>query len=118
MAFKIKGVVVHVAEVKSGISKAGKEWKSVDFTIQHGDDDRFPKCASFTLFGEKTKYCPIEGEIVEVSFDIDARKWEERYFNRLNAFQVFAEKGEQKEYQTSPEPNFADLEDDKDDLPF
>lgn len=120
MAFKIKGTVVHIAEPKEGISKLGKAWNSQDFTIQHGDDDRFLKFASFTLFGEKTKYMPAEGELVEVNFDIDARKWQEKYFTTLNAFSVFTDKGSESGSSSSKyqDDYLEQITQDKDDLPF
>ncbi len=116
--FKIKGVVVAVAEERSGVSKAGKEWASIEFTVQYGGD-QYPKHASFILFNDKRDLCPMEGEQVEVEFSIDAKEWQGRWFNSLNAFEVVSEHapalGSQKFYDND---DASPLIEDKDDLPF
>jgi len=105
--FKIKGVVISVSAERSGISKAGKEWCSMEFTIRHGGD-QYPKHASFILFNDKVEQCPMEGELVEVEFNVDAREYGGKWYNSLNAFKVVSEQAAtvsgQKHYE--------------DDLPF
>lgn len=115
--FKIKGVVVSVSQERSGISQAGKEWASVEFTIQHGGE-QYPKHASFILFNDKRDICPMEGEIVEVEFSIDAKEWKGRWFNSLNAFKVVSEKAATVSDSQYPDDYLEPLIEDKDDLPF
>ncbi len=115
--FKIKGVAVAVSAERSGTSKAGKAWSSIEFTIRHGGD-QYPKHASFILFNDKVEQCPMEGELVEVEFNVDAREYGGKWYNSLNAFKVVSEQAAmvsiQKPYSEYLEP----LIEDKDDLPF
>lgn len=115
--FKIKGVVVAVSEERSGISQAGKEWASVEFTIQHGGE-QYPKHASFILFNDKRDLCPMEGEIVEVEFNVDAREYGGKWYNSLNAFKVTSEQTQTVSSQKAYIEDVTPLIEYKDDLPF
>ena len=115
--FKIKGVVIAVSAERSGISKAGKEWCSMEFTIRHGGE-QYPKHASFILFNDKVEQCPMEGEIVEVEFSVDAREWQGKWFNSLNAFKVVSEQAATVSDSQYHEDYIEPIIQDKDDLPF
>lgn len=115
--YTIKGVVITVSGERSGTSKAGKAWSSIEFTIRHGGD-QYPKHASFILFNDKTDLCPMEGEQVEVEFNVDAREWQGKWFNSLNAFKVVSEQAATVSGSQYHEDYLEPITQDKDDLPF
>ena len=52
--------------------------------------DQYPKKMCFEVFGaEKIDQFAIQlGEELTVSFDIDARQWQDRWFNSIRAWKV------------------------------
>jgi hypothetical protein len=75
--------------IKEGKSQAtGNPWKVQSYVIEdHGD---FPRKMCFDVFGEdKIKQFNIQpNEEMTVSFDIDAHKWQDRWFNSIRAWKV------------------------------
>jgi hypothetical protein len=126
------GKIIHVGQERGGVSKAtGNEWKVQEYVIE--DHSQFPKKMCFEVFGaERISQFAIQlGEELTVSFDIDARQWQDRWFNSIRAWKVDRVNAQQAENQ-QPAPN-ADVPfppadqitsaqfvqgDEKDDLPF
>lgn len=48
-----EGDLVWVGEPRTGISKNGKTWASIDFTIRFNDGGQFDKHITFNAFGEE-----------------------------------------------------------------
>lgn len=112
----IKGTVVLILPEESGVSKAGKEWKKKDFVIE--TEGQYPKTVAFTCFGDKTDLLMniTEGQKVDVSFNLESKKYNERWFHNVNAWKIIVVEGQEPPPQTSdipPEP-----EGDDSDLPF
>lgn len=83
------GKIIAVLSPKSGVSKAtGNEWKAQEYVIEN--HDQYPKKMCFEVFGaEKIEQFAIQmGEELNVSFDIDARQWNDRWFNSIRAWKV------------------------------
>lgn len=95
---EIQGKVVTVLAVESGTSKAGNPWQKQSFVIEVGE--RYPKKVCFQLFGEYVSDCPAVGDDVKVSFDIESREWNGKWFTQLNAWKVERQGG----YQPQPQP--------------
>lgn len=85
---EIQGKVIAVLEARNGISRQGNEWMTQDYVIE--TEDKYPKRMCFSLFGEnKIKESDIKmGENIKVSFDIDAREWNGRWFNSILAWKI------------------------------
>ncbi len=83
-----QGKVIAVLPLKSGTSKSGKEWTTQDFVIE--TLEQYPKRACFVLFGkERIEQSNVQvGQELKVSFDIDAKEWNSKWFNSLNAWKV------------------------------
>lgn len=89
--------------------------------------DQYPRKMCFDVFGaEKIEQFNIQmGEELTVSFDIDARQWQDRWFNSIRAWKVErvaatpapAEAGMPVPPPPAPAPDFL-ASDEKDDLPF
>lgn len=111
---KISGKVTVILQVENGTSKAGKEWKKQDFVIETGD--KYPALVCFTLFGDKLSLLNgvSVGDEVDVSFNIESREYNGRYFHNINAWKV--ESTNKAEQQSPPGPQQGNK--DGEDLPF
>lgn len=85
---EIEGRIIAVLQPKGGVSKAGNEWKMQEYVIE--THDQYPKKMCFEVFGtEKIDQFKIQiGEELIVSFDVDARQWQDRWFNSFRAWKV------------------------------
>ena len=83
------GKIIFALPAKSGLKKNGESWKSQEFVIEN-TEGQYPKKMCFNVFGEdKIKSFDIKlGEDLKVSFDVDAKQWQERWFNSINAWKV------------------------------
>ena len=85
----IKGKIVSYTD-KSGVSKAGKEYKKAELVIKNNEgykDKEVHYC--FTLFGKAMeRFSNKVGDKVNVLFFIESRQWKDRWFTELIAFAV------------------------------
>ena len=82
------GRIIAVLQPRGGVSKAGNEWKVQEYVIEN--HDQYPRRMCFEVFGnDKIEQFNIQmGEELTVSFDIDARQWQDRWFNSIRAWKV------------------------------
>ena len=85
---EITGKVIAVLDKMSGTSKSGNAWVTQEYVIETAD--QYPKKCCFSLFGEeKIAACNIKiGETITAHIDIDARQWENRWFNSISAWKI------------------------------
>ncbi|WP_303911955.1 DUF3127 domain-containing protein [Bacteroides mediterraneensis] len=122
---ELAGRVIAVLEPKGGTSRNGNEWKVQEYVIE--THDQYPRRMCFDVFGDdKIKQFNIQiGEELNVSFDIDAREWQGRWFNSIRAWKVERVGAAPQVPPTEahfPPVNAAPADfsatDEKDDLPF
>ena len=84
---EIQGKIIAVLPERSGVSARG-EWKSQTYVIE--TQEQYPKKMVFDVFGaDRIANFHIQlGEVVNVSFDIDAHEYQGRYFNQIRAWNV------------------------------
>ena len=84
---EIQGKVIAVLPERSGVSARG-EWKSQTYVIE--TQEQYPKKMAFDVFGaDRIAHFGIQlGEVINVSFDIDAHEYQGRYFNQIRAWNV------------------------------
>ena len=82
------GKVIAILQPKGGVSKTGNEWKAQEFVVEN--HDQYPRKMCFEVFGtDKIEQFNIQmGEELAVSFDIDARQWQDRWFNSIRAWKI------------------------------
>ena len=83
------GKIIAILPERGGVSKAtGNEWKVQEYVIE--SHDAYPKKMCFDVFGaDKIQQFNIQmGEELIVSFDVDARQWQDRWFNSIRAWKV------------------------------
>ena len=84
---EIQGNVIAVLPERSGVSARG-EWKSQTYVIE--TQEQYPKKMAFDVFGADriANFSIQSGEVINVSFDIDAHEYQGRYFNQIRAWNV------------------------------
>ncbi len=82
------GKIIAILSPKEGVSKTGNAWKAQEFVVEN--HDQYPRKMCFEVFGgDKIEQFNIQmGEELTVSFDIDARQWNDRWFNSIRAWKV------------------------------
>ena len=84
---EIQGKVIAVLPERSGVSARG-EWKSQTYVIE--TQEQYPKKMAFDVFGADrlAQFNIQSGEVINVSFDIDAHEYQGRWFNSIRAWNV------------------------------
>jgi hypothetical protein len=84
---EITGKIIAVLPTRSGTSARGTQWSSQTAVIE--THEQYPKRVAFDVLGDKiTEFNLQVGEEVTVSFDIDARQYQDRWFNSIKAWNV------------------------------
>lgn len=84
------GKIIQVLPERSGTSaRTGSEWRMGSYVLET-TTDRFPRKMMFEVFGsDKIQQFNIQvGEMLRVSFDIDAREYQGRWYNSIRAWNV------------------------------
>ena len=85
----LTGKIIAVLPPSSGVSqRTGNSWMTQEYVIEV--PGQYPKRCLFNLFGEdRIKQFNIQmGEEITISFDIDAREYNGRWFNDIRAYNV------------------------------
>ncbi|MDR2859305.1 MAG: DUF3127 domain-containing protein [Mediterranea sp.] len=86
---EFSGKIIAVLQPKSGMGRTtGSEWKVQEYVMEN--HDQYPRKMCFSVFGaDKIEQFNIQlNEELTVSFDIDARQWQDRWFNSIRAWKV------------------------------
>ena len=97
---ELTGTIIKALPVQSGTSRNGNEWRRASYVIEH-QSGQYPKRMVFDVLGNKIEEFNVrEGENLTVSFDIDAREYNGRWFNSVDAWRVTRP----QVYQPQPQP--------------
>ena len=95
---EITGKIIAVLPTKSGTSARGTQWSSQTAVIE--TKEQYPKRVAFDVLGDRIAEFNLQvGEEVTVSFDINAREFNGKWFNSVNAWQVVRQGGQQAPMQ-------------------
>lgn len=99
---EITGKIIAVLPTKSGTSARGTQWSSQTAVIE--TQEQYPKKVAFDVLGDKIAEFNLQvGEEVTVSFDINAREFNGKWFNSVNAWHVVRQQSPaQGGYNTNP----------------
>ena len=121
MSFEVSGKIIAVLDKRSGVSNTtGTQWSAQQYVIE--TKEQYPQRLCFEVFGEDriTSFNIQNGEEITVSFDIDAREYQGRWYNSFRAWKV-ERVNHVQDAQIQNEPNgntpFDDPFGAKDDLP-
>lgn len=129
---EITGRIIQLLPLQTGQGKNGV-WKKQDFVIE--TDGQYPKKVCISAWGDKvSENVLVEGKEVTVSFDIESREFNGRWYTDVKAWKVeeggggapvepyYAAASQQNSTPTANKnaaPEFLiSAEDSKDDLPF
>lgn len=87
---EIRGRITQVLQLQQGVAQAsGKAWKKQEYVLQ--TYDQYPRTVCFNLFGERVdQYANLlqVGADVNVSFDIESREYNGRWYTDVRAWKV------------------------------
>lgn len=82
----ITGKIIAILPMQSGEGKNGP-WRSQDYVLE--TQDQYPRKVCFNLFGNRIEQFPLAiNDLVNVSFDIESREWNGRWFTTIRAWKV------------------------------
>ncbi len=87
MALEFEGSLVKVLSEVTGQSKNGA-WVKQEFVLE--TEDQYPKKACFSAWGEKVADLKTFslGEKLRVTFSVESREYNERWYTDLRAFRI------------------------------
>ena len=127
---EIKGKIILALPEVTGTSKAGNPWKKKEYVLE--TQESFPRKVHFDFFGEKAdQYNLNVGEVITLSFDIDSREYNGKWFTSIRGWKAEKTDGQvakpvaQETAEPVPNavpapsfPDFSATEGESDDLPF
>jgi hypothetical protein len=85
---EIKGKVIQIMPLQTGEGKNGT-WKKQDFVIE--TDAQYPKKVCLSAWGDKVNTSLIQmGNDVNVSFDVESREYNTKWYTDLRAWKIEA----------------------------
>ena len=83
---EISGKIIAVLPLQSGQGKNGL-WRSQDYVLESAD--QYPKKVCFNLFNDKIdKFTIALDDTVTISFDIESREYNGRWYTSIRAWNV------------------------------
>ena len=84
---EITGKIIQKLAPVSGTSKAGNAWNKQEYVLE--TQESFPRKVFFNFFGERANQYPLEvGQLVTVSFDIESREFNGRWYTDIRAWKA------------------------------
>ena len=114
----ISGKIIQLLPVQTGQGKNGT-WKKQDFILETGD--QYPKKVCIAVWGDKINMSNFKiGDPVEVSFDVESREYNGRWYTDVKAWKIAAKgAGSAPANQPANVPSSYDMPPaSDDDLPF
>ncbi len=127
---EVKGKIVQKLDPVGGTSKAGNAWSKQEYVLE--TIENFPKKIFFDFFGDRANQYPLEvGDTITLSFDIESREWNGKWFTSIRGWKAEKEDATTAESaapiaeivpNAAPFPpmqaDFSTSEGENDDLPF
>ena len=86
MAMELKGKVIQILPMQTGQGKKG-QWKKQEFIVE--TQAQYPKKICLSLWGDKVdQFRVAEGEIVNVSVDLESREYNGRWYTEARAWKL------------------------------
>ena len=119
----IKGRIIRLLPLQTGTGKNG-EWKKQEFIVE--TEGQIPKKICFSIWGEKiSQFNMRENEEVTVSFDLESREFNGRWYTDAKAWKIDRpaksqdpREGSNVKDNSMEEPYDIPAEREVDDLPF
>lgn len=85
---EIVGKIIQVLPLQEGVGRNGNPWKVQGYVLE--TQEQYPRKVQFEIFGEdriKNNPCNID-DVVTVSFDIESREFNGRWYTSIRAWKV------------------------------
>ena len=88
---EVTGILVKQISIREGVSKSnGNPWRIAEYLLEV--PGQYPRHINFRVsdgqVGRIARFDSLIGKTVTVSFDIDAREYEGRWYNEINAWGI------------------------------
>lgn len=84
---EVTGKIIVALPEMSGTSKAGNPWKKREYVLE--TQETYPKKVHFDFFGERADQYPLAvGDVVRLSFDIESREYNGRWFTSIRGWKA------------------------------
>lgn len=133
---EIIGKIILKLPLQTGVSKAGNNWSKQEYVLE--TQENFPKKVHFDFFGDRaTQYDLQEGQMVKLSFDIESREYNGRWYTSIRGWKAEPADAQAPVYAgapavggtpvqpaaapaapAAPAPDFMNESSNADDLPF
>ena len=118
---EVRGKIIAVQPVQTGEGRNGT-WKKQEYVIEYDPTSQYPRKMMFNLWGDKIdQYNIQQGQALKISFDIDCREYQGRWYNDIKAWKIEPDDGKTADippaYATPIEPSIAPA-DESSELPF
>jgi len=115
MAMELKGRVIQLLPMQSGMGKKG-QWRKQEFIVE--TQSQYPKKVCLSIWGDKIDQFGVrEGDEVNVAVDLESREYNGRWYTEARAWKV--DKSGSSGSPTAPPPTEEPYEPGgSDDLPF
>lgn len=79
-------IIVALPEV-GGTSQKGNAWKKREYVLE--TQETYPRKVFFNFFGDRVDQYPLQvGQMVKISFDIDSREYNGRWYVEVRAWKA------------------------------
>ena len=85
---EVVGKIIQVLPLQEGVGRNGNPWKLQGYVLE--TIENYPRKVHFEVFGEdriKNNPCAID-QIVTVSFDIESREFNGRWYTSIRAYRI------------------------------
>ena len=84
---EITGKIILALPEMTGVSKSGNNWKKREYVLE--TMETYPRKVHFDFFGERADQYPLNvGEVVKLSFDIESREYNGRWFTSIRGWKA------------------------------
>ena len=76
---EMTGKIIVALPETGGTSAKGNVWKKREYVLE--TQETYPKKVAFNFFGDRVDQFPLQvGQVVKISFDIDSREYNGRWY--------------------------------------
>ena len=98
--------IVKILDAQSYVSKSNNQTYVTRFFVGETTNTQFPKKVAFKVFGEEKFNAMgiVVGGTYNVSFDVESREWNGKYFTECQAWKAVRIDGQPQAQQPAPTP--------------
>ena len=116
MAMEVKGKVIQLLQMQSGMGKKGP-WKKQEFILE--TQSQYPKKVCLSIWGDKVDQFGVrEGDLLIAQVELESREYNGRWYTEARAWKIEKNGGGRSDAPMPTEEPFVADNNASDDLPF